>query len=64
MAGPDHRQVLPLSMLLGGSLLLLADTLARTVAIPAEIPVGVFTALLGAPFFLSLLAKQRKTLIQ
>ena len=63
IAGPDHRQVLPLSMLLGGLLLLLADTLARTVAIPAEIPVGIFTALLGAPFFLSLLAKQRRVLI-
>ncbi len=63
MVGPDHRQVLPLSILLGALLLLLADTLARTVAIPAEIPVGIFTALLGAPFFLSLLAKQRKELI-
>ncbi len=63
IAGPDHRQVLPLSMLLGGLLLLLADTLARTAAIPAEIPVGIFTALLGAPFFLSLLAKQRRGLI-
>jgi iron complex transport system permease protein len=63
IAGPDHRQVLPLSMLLGGSLLLLADTLARTVAIPAEIPVGIFTALLGAPFFLSLLVNQRRVLI-
>jgi iron complex transport system permease protein len=63
IVGPDHRQVLPLSMLLGGLLLLLADTLARTVAIPAEIPVGIFTALLGAPFFLSLLAKQGKALI-
>lgn len=63
IAGPDHRQVLPLSMLLGSLLLLLADTLARTVAIPAEIPVGIFTALLGAPFFLSLLAKQKRGLI-
>jgi len=63
MVGSDHRQVLPLSMLFGGLLLLLADTFARTVAIPAEIPVGIFTALLGAPFFLSLLAKQRKELI-
>jgi len=63
MIGPDHRQVLTLSMLLGALLLLLADTLARTVAIPAEIPVGIFTALLGAPFFLSLLVKQRKELI-
>jgi iron complex transport system permease protein len=63
IAGPDHRQVLSVSMLLGGLLLLLADTLARMVAIPAEIPVGIFTALLGAPFFLSLLAKQRRGLI-
>ena len=63
MVGPDHRQLLPLSMLQGSLLLLLADTLARTVATPAEIPVGIFTALLGAPFFLSLLAKQRKALI-
>ena len=63
LLGPDHRHVLPLSMLLGALLLLLADTLARTVAIPAEIPVGIFTALLGAPFFLSLLVKQRKELI-
>ena len=62
IVGPDHRQVLPLSMLFGGLLLLLADTLARTVAIPAEIPVGIFTALLGAPFFLSLLARQGKAL--
>jgi iron complex transport system permease protein len=63
LLGPDHRHVLPLSMLLGALLLLLADTLARTVAIPAEIPVGIFTALLGGPFFLSLLVKQRKELI-
>ena len=62
IVGSDHRQVLPLSMLFGGLLLLLADTLARTVAIPAEIPVGIFTALLGSPFFLSLLAKQSKAL--
>lgn len=58
-SGADQRQVIPLSMLMGGLLLLLADTLARTVAIPAEIPVGVFTALLGAPFFLFLLRAAR-----
>ena len=50
--GADQRHVVPLSMCVGGLLLLLADTLARTVAIPAEIPVGIFTALIGAPFFL------------
>lgn len=46
-------------MLAGGLLLLLADTLARTVAIPAEVPVGIFTALLGGPFFLMLLRRFR-----
>ena len=58
--GPDQRQVAPLSMLVGALLLLVADTVARTIAIPAEIPVGVFTALLGAPFFMVLLVGIRK----
>ena len=57
--GADQRRVLPLAMLMGGLLLLLADTLARTVAIPAEVPVGIFTALLGGPFFLMLLRRFR-----
>lgn len=60
--GPDQRYVLPLSMPVGGLLLLLADTLARTVAIPAEIPVGIFTALAGGPFFLALLRGARHRL--
>lgn len=59
LSGPDQRVVLPQSMLVGALLLLLADTVARTVAIPAEIPVGIFTALLGTPFFLFLLCKAR-----
>ena len=50
--GADQRHVVPIAMLAGSLLLLGADTLARTVAIPAEIPVGIFTALLGGPFFL------------
>lgn len=57
--GADQRRVLPLSMLMGGLLLLAADTLARTAAIPAEVPVGIFTALLGGPFFLMLLRRFR-----
>jgi iron complex transport system permease protein len=57
--GADQRQVVPLSMLMGGLLLLVADTLARTIAIPAEIPVGIFTALVGSPFFLLLLRGAR-----
>ena len=60
--GPDYRQLLPLSMLLGGAFLILADLLARTVAAPGEIPVGVVTAFFGAPFFLYIL-RQRKRAI-
>jgi iron complex transport system permease protein len=53
--GPDQRRVLPLSMASGALLLVLADTVARSVAVPAEIPVGIFTALIGAPMFLLML---------
>ncbi|MAL77941.1 MAG: iron ABC transporter [Sneathiella sp.] len=56
--GPDHRLLIPASALLGAILLLLADTLARTVVAPAEMPVGVLTSLIGGPFFLWLLIKQ------
>jgi iron complex transport system permease protein len=49
--GPDHRFLLPASALLGAMLLVLADTIARTVMAPVEIPVGVVTAMAGAPFF-------------
>ncbi|QPF75133.1 iron ABC transporter permease [Roseateles sp. DAIF2] len=55
LAGADQRQVLPNAMLAGALLLVLADTLARTVAVPAEVPVGVFSAFIGAPWFLWLL---------
>jgi iron complex transport system permease protein len=55
IAGPDHRWVLPGSALLGASLVLAADAVARTVAQPAELPLGVLTALVGVPFFLVLL---------
>jgi len=58
--GPDHRLVTPLSMGVGALLLLLADTAARTLAVPAEIPVGIFTALIGTPFFLALLSGVRR----
>lgn len=57
--GPDHRALLPLSMLGGAVLLLLADTLSRTVMAPTELPVGLVTALLGAPFFISLLRRRK-----
>ncbi|MBT9149486.1 MAG: Hemin transport system permease protein HmuU [Dehalococcoidia bacterium] len=57
--GPDHRFLLPLTTLAGASFLILADTAARTVLAPTEIPVGVITAFLGAPFFLYLLRQKK-----
>lgn len=58
--GNDQRLLLPASALLGGSLLTLADTLARTVAAPQQLPVGVVTALLGVPVFLYLLSRSHR----
>jgi iron complex transport system permease protein len=56
--GPDHRFLLPASALMGGILLVIADTVARTIVAPSEIPVGVVTAMGGAPFFVYLLRKK------
>ncbi len=56
--GPSHRLLLPFSALLGSSFLIIADAIARSLYAPAEIPVGVVTALLGAPFFLFLLRRK------
>ncbi|MGF3022172.1 FecCD family ABC transporter permease [Methylobacterium aquaticum] len=53
--GPDHRRLLPAAALLGGALLVLADVAARLVVAPAELPIGIVTALVGAPVFLWLL---------
>jgi iron complex transport system permease protein len=55
--GSDHRLLLPASLLGGGTFLLLADTAARTIAAPAELPVGVITALVGVPIFVVLLRR-------
>jgi len=60
--GPDYRFLLPLSLLSGAIFLILADVLARTVAAPSEIPIGVITAICGAPFFLYLLRRRAKLL--
>ncbi len=60
----DHRLLLPASALLGGNLLLLADTLARTVLVPRQLPVGVLTALIGVPLFLALLYHNRQGLAE
>jgi iron complex transport system permease protein len=58
--GPDHRTLLPLAALSGAILLILADTASRTLISPTEIPVGIITAFLGAPFFLVLLRRKKK----
>lgn len=57
--GPDHRYLLPCSLLFGGILLLVADSISRIVVSPAELPIGIVTAVLGAPFFLWLLLRQK-----
>jgi iron complex transport system permease protein len=57
--GPDHRYLLPASALLGASMLIAADTLARTIVAPAEMPIGIITAFAGAPFFLWILLRKR-----
>ena len=59
LAGPSNRALLPLSALAGALFLVLADTAARTVFDPREIPVGIVTALIGAPFFILLLLRRR-----
>ncbi|MEM8600237.1 MAG: iron ABC transporter permease [Bacteroidota bacterium] len=60
MLGPDHRTLLPASALLGATLLVVTDTIARIVIEPAEVPIGILTALGGAPFFLALLLHRRR----
>jgi iron complex transport system permease protein len=60
--GPDFRRLLPASALLGALLVLLADLLARTVNAPSEIPIGVVTSLVGAPFFLYLIHRRKQHL--
>lgn len=59
LVGPDHRVLLPCSILGGAAMVVLCDTLSRVVLAPDELPVGVVTALLGGPFFLYLLLRER-----
>ncbi|WP_433863923.1 FecCD family ABC transporter permease [Sphingobacterium thalpophilum] len=59
MGGPDHRFVLPASLLLGALVLTLADVIARVLVAPIELPIGVITALLGTPIFLYILIKDK-----
>jgi len=63
VVGPGHRLLLPASACGGAILLVLADTVARTIAAPAELPIGIVTALIGAPFFLFLLLNRRSRLV-
>jgi iron complex transport system permease protein len=58
LAGPDHRYLMPASALAGALLLIVADTLARVLVAPTELPVGVITTIVGVPFFISLLRKR------
>jgi iron complex transport system permease protein len=60
LCGPDFRALLPLSALAGGLLLLAADSVSRVALAPAELPVGIVTALIGAPFFVLLLMRARR----
>ncbi len=61
LVGPSHRRLLLLSMLMGAALLSVADLLARTIAAPTEVPVGVVTTFIGAPVFVYLLRRGRRT---
>ncbi|WP_033827916.1 FecCD family ABC transporter permease [Bacillus andreraoultii] len=58
--GPDHRHLLPLSILTGSGFLILADLVARTIISPTELPIGVITALIGAPVFAGLLMRSKR----
>jgi iron complex transport system permease protein len=60
IVGPDHRLLVPTAALIGAEFLLICDTLARTVQPPTELPVGIFSAVLGVPFFLYLLRRARR----
>ena len=59
LVGADHRVLLPGSILLGGTLLIAADLIARTVVVPAELPIGIVTSLIGGPFFIWLIIRNR-----
>jgi iron complex transport system permease protein len=59
--GPDHKHLLPLSILTGSGFLILADLISRTIISPTELPIGVITALIGAPVFAIILVQRKKT---
>lgn len=63
LVGPDHRILIPSSALAGAIVLILCDTIARTVMSPAELPVGIITSLIGCPFFVYLIRKRKRSVI-
>jgi iron complex transport system permease protein len=63
LAGPQHARLLPLAALLGAALLIAADLVARTIVAPAELPLGLLTCLIGAPVFLGLLWRARRSFL-
>jgi len=63
LVGPDHRILIPSSALAGAIVLILCDTIARTIVRPVELPVGIFTSLLGCPFFIYLLRRKKRSVI-
>lgn len=62
IVGPDHKILLPASALIGGIFMIFADTIARTIISPVEVPVGIITALFGGPFFIYLLRNKKKSI--
>ena len=58
--GPNHKIVIPMCILLGGSFMVLTDLVARTIISPSELPVGAITALIGGPFFAYIYFKKSK----
>jgi iron complex transport system permease protein len=60
LVGPDHRILIPVSLLGGAIFMVWTDTVARTIILPAELPVGIITAMIGAPFFIYLIISRRR----
>ena len=60
VCGPNHRVLLPASAVAGALLILFADLVARTIVVPPELPIGAITALIGGPFFIALLLRERR----
>jgi iron complex transport system permease protein len=62
ITGSGHRYLIPMSFILGGSLMVVTDLIARTIISPSELPVGAITAIIGAPFFAWIYFRRRKSL--